>query len=119
MGSPMTISYLTRKGQSRDHSGFKASYLAKGAELGPVITIKHLQEIYGESIEVITFGFCDLERSMSWLLRFKMFISRKGADSGHVLLLNTNRKWHMGSLTAPSYLTLNDLERLNSRSLRF
>ncbi len=29
----MTLSYLTLKGQSQDHSDFKALYLAKGAEL--------------------------------------------------------------------------------------
>ena len=119
MGCPTTLSYLTLKGQSQDHSDFKALHLAKGAQLGHVFTIKHLQKIYGESIDVITFDCCDLERSISKSLRFRRFLSRKGADSGHVLLLNTNTKSHMGNLTAPSYLTLNDLERLNSRSLRF
>ena len=42
MGSPMTLSYLTLKGQSQDHSDFKALNLARGAELDGVITIKHL-----------------------------------------------------------------------------
>ena len=45
-------------------------------------------------------------------------ISRKGAELGHVLLLDTNRKSHMESPTAPSHLTLGDLVRSKSRSLR-
>ncbi len=73
----------------------------------------------GGSIGVITFDFSDLERSMSRSFRFGRLISRKGADSGHVLLLNTNKKSHVESLTAPSHLTWSDLERLNSRSLIF
>ena len=42
MESPMTLSYLTLKGQSQDDSDFKALYPAKGAELGHVVTIKYL-----------------------------------------------------------------------------
>ncbi len=36
-----------------------------------------------------------------------------------MLLLNINRKPHMGSSMAPSHLTLSDLERSKPRSLRF
>ena len=69
---------------------------------------------------MMTFDFSVIEMSMSRSLRFGRLISRKGADpQSHVLLLNTNRKSHMGSLTAPSHMTLSDLERLNTRSLRF
>ncbi len=36
-----------------------------------------------------------------------------------MLLLNINRKAYMGSQMTLSHVTLSDLERLNSRSLRF
>ena len=52
-------------------------------------------------------------------LGFQCLISRKGTELGHVLVLSTNRKSHIGSLPVPSHLTLSDLERLKSRSLRF
>ncbi len=68
---------------------------------------------------MIIFDFNDLERSMSRSLRFGRLIFRKGADSGHVLLIKHQEEWHMGSLSAPSHLTLSELESLNSRSHRF
>ncbi len=40
--------------------------------------------MYGESIGVITFGYSDLERSMSRSLRFQRLISGKGAEVGHM-----------------------------------
>ncbi len=57
---------------------------------------------------------------MSKSLKFLRLISRKGAELGHMLLLNIigNRidrvQWRY-----LSYLTLSDLERSKSRSLRF
>ncbi len=40
----------------------------------------------------------------------KVYICKE-AELGHVLLLNTNRKSHMGCPKSPSYLTLSDLVR--------
>ena len=68
---------------------------------------------------MITFDFNDLERSVSRSLRFGRLIFRKGADSGRVLLIKHQEESHMRSPTAPSHLTLSDIERLNSRSLGF
>ena len=45
-------------------------------------------------------------KGQSRSLRFRKVISAKGAELGHVLLLNTNSKSHMGSPKAPSNLTL-------------
>ena len=70
--------------------------------------------MYGESVGVITFDFSDLERPMSGSLAFQRLISRKGAELGDVLLLDTNRKLHTGSPTTSSLLTLSNLERLRS-----
>ena len=39
----------------------------------------------------------DLERSKSRLLRYRSIISGKGAELGHMLLLNINRKAYMRS----------------------
>ncbi len=56
-----------------------------------LINIKHIKErIYGESTDAITFDFSDLERLMTKSLRFGKLISRKGAELGHMLLLNIN-----------------------------
>ncbi len=41
------------------------------------------------------------------------------AELIHMLLLNINRNPYMGSPLTPSHLTLSDLERSKSRSLRF
>ncbi len=46
-------------------------------------------------------------------------ISHKVAELGHILLLNINRRPHMGNPMTPSHFTLSDLERSNSRSHRF
>ncbi len=51
----------------------------------------------GESNGMITFDLSDLERSMSWSLRFGILISFKGAELGHMLLLNISRKAYMAS----------------------
>ena len=61
----------------------------------------------------------DLERSKSRSQRFQRFISYKGAELGHMLLLSINGKGYMGSPITLSYLTLSDLERSISRSLRY
>ena len=63
-----------------------------------------------EFIDVITFHFSDLERSMSRSLRFGRLISRKVDELGHMLLLDTTRKPYMGR---PCVTVI------NSRSLRF
>ena len=60
-----------------------------------------------------------LERSNSRSLRYRSFISCKGPELGHMLLLNINRKPYMGSPIAPSHLILCHLERSKSGSLRF
>ncbi len=46
---------------------------------------------------------------------FQPLLSCNGAELGHILLLNINRKACMGSSKTLSHLTLSDLER----SLRF
>ncbi len=61
----------------------------------------------------------DLERSNSRSFTFQSFISCKGAELGHMLLLNINRKAYKESPMPSSHLTLSDLERSNSRSLTF
>ncbi len=72
-----------------------------------------------KSIDTITFDLGDLESSMSRSLRFRRLISRKGAELGHILLFNINRKAHMWGLITLSHLTLSNFERSKSRSLRF
>ncbi len=52
-------------------------------------------------------------------LRFRSFVSCKGAELGHMLLLSLNRKAYMGSPMTLSHLTLNDLERSVARSFGF
>ena len=68
--------------------------------------------IHRESIDTISHLILgDLERSISSSLRFqRLIISRKGAELGHMLLLNTNRKSYVGSPIPPSHLILSDLE---------
>ena len=100
------------KGQSQDHSDFKALYL----ELGHVLLLNQWRVL---SIDVITFTLVTLKGQRRMSLRFGRPISRKGADPGYVLLLNTTRKSPMGSLAAQSHLTLSDIERSNLRSLGF
>ncbi len=48
-------------------------------------------------------------------LRFRSTISCKGAELGHILLLNINRKLYMGSPIPPTYFTLSDIERSKLR----
>ncbi len=67
------------------------------------------------SIGANAVDFRELERQLSRSLRFQWLISRKGA--GHVLLLDTNRKSHMDSPTAPSHLTLGDLVRSTVKAI--
>ena len=67
------------------------------------------KHVWGESIGAITFDFSDLQRSMLGHSGFE------GAMLGDVLLLTTNRISHMGRPTAPSHLTLSDLERSKLR----
>ncbi len=47
----------------------------------------------------------DLERLQPMIYSFESFISAKGAELGHVLALNINRKPYMGSPKVPSHLT--------------
>ncbi len=63
----------------------------------------------------------NLERSNSRSLRFRSLIhvSCKGAELGHMLLLNINSKAYKESPMTLSHLTLSDLERSKSRSLKF
>ncbi len=65
--------------------------------MGSPITLSHLT-------------LSDIERSISMSLKLQRLISRKAAEFGRILLLNTNRKSYMGSPKAPSHLTLSDLE---------
>ncbi len=51
----------------------------------------------GSTFSAIAFDFRELERSLSRSLEgCRRLISRKGAELGHVLLLDTNRKSHYG-----------------------
>ncbi len=59
------------------------------------------------------------QRSNPRSLRFRSLISCEGAELGHILLLNINRKAHVSSQMTLSHLTLSDLKRSNPRSLRF
>ena len=68
---------------------------------------------------MITFDPSGLERSISGSLRFRKLTSRKGAELGHMLLLNINRKHYMGSPMTLSDLAVNDPERSKSRPLIF
>ncbi len=43
----------------------------------------------------------------------------KGAELGHILLLNTNKKSYVGSAAALSTLTLGDLEMSKPRSVAY
>ncbi len=52
----------------------------------------------------------DLERSISRSLGLQRVVSRKAAELGHVLLLNTNRRSYMVSPIPSSQLSLSDLE---------
>ncbi len=61
----------------------------------------------------------DVQRSNSRSLTFCSLIYHKGAELGHMLLLNINRKAYVGSPMTLSHLTLSDLERSKSRSLKF
>ncbi len=54
----------------------------------------------------------DLKKS-----NFRNLISHKGAELGHILILNTNRKIY--SAITLSHLILSDIERSKSRSLKF
>ena len=73
--------------------------------MGSPMTLSHL-----------TLG--DLKRSNSRSLRFRGLIFCEGAELGHKLLLNINRKAYMESPMTSSHMTLSDLERWNSRSVR-
>ncbi len=48
-----------------------------------------------------------------------MLISPKGADLGHMLPVNINKKAYLRSTMTISHLNLSDFERSISRSLRF
>ncbi len=49
-------------------------------------------------IDGIAFDFCELET-----VKVTPIMSRKGAELGYVLLLDTNRKSHMESPATPSH----------------
>ncbi len=61
----------------------------------------------------------DHEESNSRTLRFRSLISCEGAELGHMLLLNINRKAYMESPMTSLDLIRSDLERSKSRSLKF
>ncbi len=80
--------------------------------------------MYGKSNGAITFDLSDPEMSNSRPLILEglslneldnMLLSkhRKGADLGHMLPLNTNRKSYTGSPMAPSHVSLSDFEGRN------
>ena len=93
-----------------------------------------MRETCGYYIYILTYSpitppcltLIDLERSKSWSLRFGILISCNGAELGHMLLLNFNRKAYMGSPLCDyiwSWLTLkgrcqghSDFWKLISRS---
>ena len=54
-----------------------------------------------------------------FLKRYTCISQRSLLIKGPILILNINRKPYMGSTMAASHLTLSDLERSKSRSLRF
>ncbi len=58
----------------------------------------------GSPIALSHLTLSGLERSISRSFTFQRLISRKRAELGHMLLLNTNRISYMGSLIAPSHL---------------
>ncbi len=51
-------------------------------------------------------------------LTFRSLIDRKRAKLGHMLLSNINKKSYMGSPTAQSYWTLQDIKTSKSRPLK-
>ncbi len=61
----------------------------------------------------------DVVRSNSRSFTFQSLISCKGAELGHMLLLNINRKAYKESPMTSSHKTLSDLERSKLGSLRF
>ncbi len=67
------------------------------AYVGSPVTLSHL-------------SLSDLERSNTRSLRFRSLISCIGAELGHMLVLNINRKASTGSPMTLSHLTLGDLE---------
>ncbi len=60
---------------------------------------------------MITIDLIDLERSMSRSLRLRMPFSHKGAELGHMLLLDTTREPYMGSPITLPHLPLRGFER--------
>ncbi len=54
--------------------------------------------------------FSDVRRSNTRSLRFRSLISHKGAELGHMLSLNINRKAYKESPMTSSHLTLSDVE---------
>ncbi len=61
----------------------------------------------------------DLERSNTKSLRVRSLAPRKGAELGHIVLLNVNRNPYMGSPMAPRHLTLSYLASSSSMPPRF
>ncbi len=61
----------------------------------------------------------DSERSNCRSRNFLGLLSLKGTDSGHTLLLRTNKKSYLGSSTVYNILILSSLERSKSKSLAF
>ncbi len=90
-----------------------------------MVRVRHVITVYVNrkpcmaSPETSHLTLSDLERSNSRSLKFRSPISCKGAELGHMLLLNINRKAYMGSQMTLSHLILSDLKRSSSRSLRF
>ncbi len=120
--SPRVLSHLTLSDLERSKSRslrFRSLISRKWAMLGHMLLLNLNRKPYmGESNGTFTF---DLEwpwKVQLKVTKFRSLISRKRAKLGHTLLLNINRKPYMGSPMAWSDLTLSDLERSNSRSLK-
>ncbi len=75
--------------------------------------------MYGESICAIAFDFRELERSLPRSLRFRRLIFCKGAELGHMSLLNINRKTIYGESIDAITCEFSELQRFMSRSLKF
>ncbi len=76
---------------------FRSIISGKGAELGQMlllnINMKVRRGVHWCNCICKIYNFRELERSLSRSLRFQRLISCKGAELGHVLLLDINHIW--------------------------
>ncbi len=73
---------------------------------------EHFANLFLRSFEILSFSL--IGKGLIGL-----YISRKGADLGRILLLNINRIGYLGSPNASIDLTMSGLERYKSRSFTF